>query len=131
MSDILWQEIYTTEQGHKYIRSYIRGTSTWSNWYRNDNYGTTSLAELTSALGMIKYAKQGYDASNATTLTNATGLLILGARYDGFTSIYRIAYGQAKLLAGIEVSGIAVNGYNVTIPAGNQYISFSSYNYEY
>ena len=50
------QVVYDTKNNATYTR--YANQSGWSNWERTDNYGTASLSELASALGVITYNVQ-------------------------------------------------------------------------
>ena len=74
---VVWQEILSGG-GILYHRSYGVSSQTWNPWVRNDNYGTTSLSELASALGgNIWTYKKSIPVNTATTVTEfnvTTGL---------------------------------------------------------
>lgn len=61
---LLWQILCTNPANYVYIRSYAFNSSTWSSWQRIDNYGTSSLSELASALGeqVPVYQNQTWDS---------------------------------------------------------------------
>ncbi len=108
MNEILWQEVYTNSIGMKYIRSYAINSATWSNWYRNDNYGTTSLSELASALGATNNTTHTINAGETYQLpfNFETGSVLLNSQtgdrviflQKGWTRLFTIGEGDVFTL---------------------------------
>lgn len=118
---ILWQTLYIGLTPEVWVRAQGVSQGTWESWVRIDNYGSTSLAELASALGdsgkmgVKKYTRT--IAANTTIQYSATtwgcSLMLIQVSGDFGTSRYlsKINTGEEILNAGTAKDQKDINYY--------------------